>query len=117
MGIKQEGLAYLLGGDWSQKRVSLLEGKEEVDDAILEEVARVLKIPADAIRNFDENAAVNIIQNTITNNDNSSVYGSYHFNPLEKLFEVIEKNEQLYERLLQAEQARTEALERLLKEK
>ena len=31
LGLKQEGLAYELGEDWSQKKVSLLEQKEVVE--------------------------------------------------------------------------------------
>ncbi|HEV7378465.1 MAG TPA: XRE family transcriptional regulator, partial [Dyadobacter sp.] len=31
LGLKQEGLAYELGEDWTQKRVSLLEQKEVVE--------------------------------------------------------------------------------------
>ena len=30
LGIKQEGLAYELGDDWNQKKISLLEQKEEL---------------------------------------------------------------------------------------
>ncbi|MGY0036434.1 hypothetical protein [Pedobacter sp. NJ-S-72] len=34
MGIKQEGLAFELGGEWSQKRISVLESKEKIEDAV-----------------------------------------------------------------------------------
>ena len=64
LGLKQEGLAMELGEDWTQRRVSLLEGKEEIEPEILEQVARALKVPVEAIKNFDEQAAVNIISNT-----------------------------------------------------
>src|SRR5258706_1820233 len=82
-GIKQETLATEL--DWSQQRVSLLEQKEEIEDSILEEVAKVLKVPAEAIKNFDDQAAINIISSTF--NDNASVNSncSLTFNPLEKM--------------------------------
>ena len=67
LGLKQEGLAYELGEDWNQKKVSLLEQKEVVEDALLEQLARVLKVPAEAIRNFDEEKAIFNIQNNYDN--------------------------------------------------
>jgi len=51
-GIKQEALALELGDDWNQQRISLLEQKEEIADNILEEIAKVLKVPAEAIKNL-----------------------------------------------------------------
>jgi hypothetical protein len=33
--MKQEALASALGDDWTQKKVSLLEGKEEIEPGIL----------------------------------------------------------------------------------
>jgi transcriptional regulator with XRE-family HTH domain len=35
LGLKQEALAYALGEEWSQKRVSLLEQREVIEDDIL----------------------------------------------------------------------------------
>lgn len=85
-GIKQEALAELLGDDWSQKKVSILEAKEIIEPELLEQVAKALKVPADAIKSFSEETAVNIIANTVTNNDQSaSVH--YTFNPIDKIVE------------------------------
>ena len=36
LGIKQEALAFDIGGDWNQKKVSLLEQKEIIEDALLQ---------------------------------------------------------------------------------
>jgi transcriptional regulator with XRE-family HTH domain len=63
MGIKQEVLALELGGEWSQKKISVLESKEKIEDDLLAEIAKILKVPEDAIRNFDEEKAVLNIQN------------------------------------------------------
>ena len=63
LGIKQEALAHQLGQDWSQKRVSLLESKEVIEPELLIQVAKVLNVPEEAIRNFDEEKAVYNIQN------------------------------------------------------
>lgn len=71
LGIKQEGLAMELGEDWNQKEISLLEAKEEIEPALLEQVAKVLKVPSEAIKNFDEEAAINIISTTFSSHDNS----------------------------------------------
>lgn len=34
LGVKQEALAFDLGDDWNQKKISLLEQKDEVDVAL-----------------------------------------------------------------------------------
>ncbi|HEX5154854.1 MAG TPA: helix-turn-helix transcriptional regulator [Parafilimonas sp.] len=118
-GIKQEALALELGDDWNQQRISLLEQKEEIPDNVLEEIAKVLKVPAEAIKHFDEQAAVSYI-NSFHDNSVSHVignYGTYNFNPIEKWMEALEQNKQLYERLLQVEREKVELLEKMLKER
>jgi len=122
LGFKQEGLAIELGDDWNQQKISLLEQKEVVDDALLSQVAEVLKVPAEAIKNFDEEAAIYNIQNNYegSNAGATGVNGgnqNYNctFNPLEKYIEAVEENKKLYERLLQAEREKNELLQSLLK--
>jgi transcriptional regulator with XRE-family HTH domain len=88
LGIKQEALASELGEDWTQSKISHLESKETIDPAILEQVSRVLKVPADAIRNFDEDATFNIMANTYHDNS-ASVH--YSFNPVDKIIELYER--------------------------
>lgn len=120
LGIKQEALALELGDDWNQKKISLLEQKETIEPDLLEQVAKALKVPAEAIKNFDEEKAINIFSNTYTNNDNSATVQGYfvnytpNFNPLDKLLEVIEENKKLYERLLQSEKEKVALLEKML---
>ncbi len=101
LGVKQEALAYELGDDWNQKKISLLEQKESIDRALLEQISEVLKIPVEAFQKFDEEQAVNIISNTINNHDQSAVI-QYNpvFNPLEKWLEALEENKKLYERMI-----------------
>jgi predicted transcriptional regulator len=82
--IKQETLASEL--NWSQQKVSLLEQKEEIEDSVLEEVAKILKVPVDAIKKLDEEKAVTIISNTF--NDHASIF---QFNPVEKIIELYER--------------------------
>jgi transcriptional regulator with XRE-family HTH domain len=113
LGIKQEGLALELGNDWNQKKISLLEQKEEIEAELLEQVAKVLKVPAEAIRNFDEQAAVNIITSSITNHDNSSVFGHYHFNPIDKVIQLYDEKIELYERMLKEKNELIEELKKI----
>jgi transcriptional regulator with XRE-family HTH domain len=117
MGLKQEALAYELGDDWTQKKVSLLEAKEEVDNDLLEQVAKVLKVPGDAIRNFDEEKAVNIISNTASfdNCQQPSFFNHYPtFNPIDKMIELYESKIQLYERMLKDKEEMIEELRKLV---
>ncbi|TQM21680.1 helix-turn-helix protein [Chryseobacterium aquifrigidense] len=110
LGIKQEALAFELGDDWNQKKISLLEQKETVESDILAQVAQILKVPTEAIENFDEEQAVNIISNTFTSNDTSTLNAinvQPTFNPLDKMVE-------LYERMLQQQREMIEKLERLI---
>ena len=59
--MKQEALAMEPGEDWNPKKISLLETKEEIEPELPEQVAKVLKVRSEAIKNFDELAAINII--------------------------------------------------------
>jgi transcriptional regulator with XRE-family HTH domain len=115
LGLKQEALAIELGAEWNQKRVSLLEAKETIEPELLSEVAKALKIPEDSIRNFDEEAAINIINSTFTSNDNSTsiaYQSNFTFNPIEKVLELFEENKKLYERLLASEREKIELLKK-----
>lgn len=103
LGIKQEALAYELGDDRSQKRVSLLEQRETIEMNILARVAEILKVPVQAIENFDEEQAMNIISNTF--NDNAAIVGHnnnspFTFNPIDKIVQLYEEKIALYERML-----------------
>lgn len=113
--MKQEALAQAIGT--TQQSISIIEGSESVDDEKLKAIADALGVPAEVIRNFSEEAVFNIIGNTY--NDDSSSIKNYNctFNPLDKLLEAIEKNEQLYERLIQVEKDKAAYLENLLKQK
>jgi len=111
LGIKQEALALELGDDWNQKKISLLEQKETVETDILAQVAKILKVPTEAIENFDEEQAVNIISNTVNNNDNATGNSLYSYQPT---FNPIDKMVELYERMLEQQKEMIEKLERLI---
>ena len=95
LGMKQDALASIMGEDWTQIKISRLETKEEIEPAILEEVSNAMKIPADSIKNFDEDSAINIISNTVNNSDSATGNSlfSYQptFNPIDKIVEILER--------------------------
>lgn len=108
LGIKQETLALELGDDWNQKKISLLEQKDVIEPALLDHVAKVLKISVEAIKNFDEEAAVNIIANTF--HDEATAYAQNYkcnFNPIDKIVE-------LYEALVKSEKEKAALLQKML---
>lgn len=121
LGIKQEALALELGEDWNQRKISLLEQKEVIEEDLLAEVAKVLKVPVEAIKNFDEEAAINIIGNTVTTVNDNATGQLFQFspviNPVDKWIEALEENKKLYERLLQTEKEKNVLLQNLLDKK
>ena len=111
LGVKQDALAFDLG--LSQQAISQLEQKEALDADMLEKIATVLKVPVEAIKNFDEQAAINIIATTFSSHDHSTMNGvNFHptFNPIDKVVE-------LYERMLKDKDDLIEKLEGLIEGK
>ena len=115
LGMKQDALAYELGEDWHQKRVSVLEARETIELPLLQRIAQIMHLPVEAFQNFDEEQAINIISNTINNHDQSAVI-QYNpvFNPTEKWLDALEENKKLYERMLQQQQEMIEQLKQLI---
>jgi transcriptional regulator with XRE-family HTH domain len=118
LGIKQDALAADLGDDWNQQKISLLEQKETIDPSLLQQISTALKIPAEAIQNFDEDSVINIISNTVNNNDNAngnSLFSYYPtINPIEKLVQLHEEKIALYERMLKEKDEMMARLEKLI---
>ncbi len=116
MGIKQEALADQLGPDWSQKKISLLEQKEEVEEELLRQVGEILRIPVEAFKNFDEEKAVNIISNTFNQGSflNTGDAPTFNVNPLEKIIQLHEEKIALYERMLKEKDELMARLEKFL---
>ena len=115
LGIKQDALAFDLGEDWNQKKISLLEQKETIEQDILAKISEILKIPVEAIENLDEEQAVNIIANTFGDhgigyqrNDNPV------FNPLDQVIKLHEEKIALYERMLKEKDEMMARLEQFI---
>ncbi len=115
LGIKQEALAFDLGEDWNQKKISILEQKDVVEEALLKKISEVLNIPVEAFQNFDEEQAINIITNTVTTvNDSATGIIVNNHNPIDKILQLHEEKIALYERMLKEKDEMMERLERLI---
>lgn len=110
-GMKQETLAAELG--ISQQAVSKIEQSADVDGEALEKISKILGVPANAIKNFNDDAVLNIISNTFTSQDTSTLNAinfQPSFNPIDKIVELYNEKIVLLERLLQAEKEKNELL-------
>lgn len=125
-GINQDVLAEQLGV--SQATLSGYEKRDRLEPELVERIAGVLNIPAQAITELNEGATINIFSGTWNDSASASANGptnrdiesqndtsgsnitSPTFNPLDKVVE-------LYDRLLKAEQEKVTMLQEMLKEK
>ncbi|RXG17974.1 helix-turn-helix domain-containing protein [Leeuwenhoekiella aestuarii] len=101
-GMKQETLAQELG--ISQQSVSHIEQSETLEETKLEEIAKILGVTKEGLKNFSDEAVFNNINN-------------FHDNSIQNNFNPIEKIVELYERLVQAEKDKVTYLEELLNKK
>lgn len=115
LGIKQEALAFDLGSEWNQKKISMLEQRDVIEDDMLRQISAALKIPVEAFQNFDEEQAVNVIANTFgdhgigyQNNENPI------FNPIDQILKLHEEKIVLYERMLKEKDEMMARLEQLI---
>ncbi|MCP2025156.1 transcriptional regulator with XRE-family HTH domain [Flavobacterium sp. HSC-32F16] len=117
LSIKQESLAYDLGEDWNQKKISMLEQKDVIEESLLKQISAILKIPVEAFQNFDEEQAINVISNTFTSNDTSTlnaVNPNCTFNPIDKIVQLYDEKIALYERMLKEKDEMMLRLEKLI---
>lgn len=116
LGLKQEALADQLGGDWTQKKISMLEAKDVIEQSLLEELALALKVPTEAIKNFNEEAAINIISSTLSDTSIANINQNpvFNFNPIEKVLQLNDEKMKLYEALLREKDDKIALLQKLL---
>lgn len=113
LGIKQDALAFELGEDWNQKKVSLLEQKETIDAPLLQQISAVLKIPVEAFQNFDEEQAITVISSTF-NDGAAVVQHNPVFNPVDAVLKLHEEKMALYERMLKEKDEMMAELKKLI---
>lgn len=113
LGIKQETLAIEL--DVTQAYISKLEAKEDIEEETLQKIAKILNVPSESIKNFDEEQAVNIISNTFNDQSNGyNYYPTFNMNPVDKWLETLDENKKLFERLLESEKEKTQLMKDIL---
>lgn len=112
--MNQDVLAEMIGV--SQATLSLYEKKEKLDKEILEKIAKALEIPVEAITELGKDTSVNIFSGTWNENATGSLNG-YVYNPIEKLIEVYNEKEALYERMLREKEETISLLHEVLKGK
>lgn len=115
MASNKKHWLFDLGNDWNQKKISILEQKDVIEDNLLKQISDALRIPVEAFQNFDEERAINIISNTF--GDNACVgnpNSTFNFNPIEELKKLHEEKIELYERMLKEKDEMMVRLEKLI---
>jgi transcriptional regulator with XRE-family HTH domain len=123
--LKQEDLAELLGGAWTQKKLSQLEARETIEEELLEEVAKALKVPVEAIKEYSEESVFYAIQNnyegaksnTQSPNQSADNYYNCTFNPLDELMEAHKQIAKLNAALLKEKDEKIALLKSIRKKK
>ncbi|WDF59239.1 helix-turn-helix transcriptional regulator [Flavobacterium sp. KACC 22758] len=116
--MKQEALAQALGTN--QQAISAMENSETIDEEKLTAVAKALGVTAEGIKNYSDENILSIINNTFNSHDSSTLNAVNFqptFNPLDKVVELYQEKEKLYERLIQTEKDKVEYLEKIVKGK
>lgn len=111
LGIKQDALALELG--LSQQAVSALEQKEALDKEVIEKIAKVLKVTPESIKTFSDESVINIISNTFSSHDTSTLHAVNYY----PTFNALEKVIELYDALLKSEREKIALLEKILEKK
>ncbi|WP_448635426.1 helix-turn-helix domain-containing protein [Pedobacter panaciterrae] len=106
--ISQETLATRL--NMTRQGISKLERSETIDDEKLDQVAEALGVTANAIKDFNQEAAIN---NNFYDQNNSVINYQVN-NPLDFAMSIVEENKRLYQQLIQSEKEKVEMLQKLL---
>lgn len=101
-GIKQEYLANKLG--ISQPQVSKIEQQEEIEEELLKQIAEILEVTPESIKNFDDEKITYHINNMYHIHDNefnihdnemkdnaSGSFNAQQFNSTDKIIELCER--------------------------
>lgn len=119
-GLKQDALASKIGKGWSQKKISLLEKEEHIDDETLKELADALEIEVDNIKDYDHEKVKQYIQNNYNTNGFAGqdttieTFNNHIPEKYEELISQYNENKKLYEDLLKTEREKITLMEKLL---
>lgn len=113
--INQDVLAEQIGV--SQATLSSYEKKEKLEQEIIEKIAKVLEIPVEAITELEQGTAINIISGTFNGEASGSVIYNPSFNPIDKVVELYDEKNALYERMLKEKDSVIELLQEIVKDR
>ena len=88
LDLKQESIAFAL--NMTQQNFSILEHKEEIESDLLNKIAKIMNVPVDLIKNFNDESIINIISSTLHDHSGSVMYNPT-FDPIDKIIELYEK--------------------------
>ncbi len=111
-GINQDVLAEQIGV--AQTTLSGYEKKEKLESEIIEKIAKALDIPVEAITEIDNNSSINIFSGPWHDN---SIGLNQIFNPVEKIINLYDEKNELYERMLKEKDSVIELLQEILRDK
>jgi len=118
-GIKQSALAIDMG--LSQQTISTYEQRSNIEDEMLEKFAKALNVTAELIKNLEEDPVTVIIENnTFERGSIAHITGNNTNNyndPIQKIIELSNEKEALYERILEVEKEKNALLEQLLRDR
>ena len=112
--IQQDVLAEEIGV--SQATLSGYEKKETLEQEILDKIAVALNIPVEAITELDNAASINIVSSTLYDKA-GSIFNNPTFNPIDKVIELYNEKNALYERMLKEKDSVIELLKEIVKDK
>ncbi|RKU62029.1 helix-turn-helix domain-containing protein [Parabacteroides sp. AF19-14] len=114
--VNQDVLAEEIGV--SQATLSGYEKKETLEQQILDKIAAALNIPVEAITEMEEGSAINIISSTFNDSAIASMmYCQPTFNPIDKVIELYNEKNALYERMLKEKDSVIELLQEIVKDR
>ena len=105
--VNQDVLAEEIGV--SQATLSGYEKKETLEQEIL-------NIPVEAITELDNAASINIVSSTLYDKA-GSIFNNPTFNPIDKVIELYNEKNALYERMLKEKDSVIELLKEIVKDK
>ena len=112
--VNQDVLAEEIGV--SQATLSGYEKKETLEQEIVDKIAVALNIPVEAITELDNAASINIVSSTLYDKA-GSIFNNPTFNPIDKVIELYNEKNALYERMLKEKDSVIELLKEIVKDK